>query len=87
MPHSPTSRKRFAENLRNLAAEYALYSNTSDLAALDASEGWIRGFFESRGFKTWAQNREAEYKLQQAIAGRLDGVIRSIGALGKALSS
>lgn len=45
-----------------------------------------RDFLESKAFDTWVKNRELEQKVQLALVGRLDGVIKAIGGLGKAIS-
>ncbi len=45
-----------------------------------------RDFLESKAFDTWVKHRELEQKVQLALVGRLDGVIKGIGALGKAIS-
>ena len=45
-----------------------------------------RDFLESKAFDTWVKNRELEQKVQLALVGRLDGVIRAIGSLGKVIS-
>lgn len=86
MPVSQEYRKRWAEKLTNLAAEYAIYSGTPHPDAWDSSVSVIRDFFESAAFKGWLKNREGEHKMQAAVVGRLDALIRSIGELGKAIS-
>lgn len=45
-----------------------------------------RDFLESKVFDTWVKNRELEQKVQLALVGRLDGVIKAIGSIGKAIS-
>lgn len=51
---------------------------------MDVSE--VHAFFKSSAFDGWRKNREAEQKIQGALIGRMDGVIRAIGFLGQALS-
>ena len=41
-----------------------------------------RDFLASKAFDTWVKNRELEQKVQLALIGRLDGVIKAIGGLG-----
>ena len=49
--------------------------------------GVAEQFFKSKAFKEWQKGQESEVKVLVAVVNRLNDVIRSIGALGKALSS
>ena len=43
----------------------------------------MQEFFGSKAFAGWKKAREQETKLQLAVIDRLDGVIKSLGALAK----
>lgn len=43
-------------------------------------------FFSGRAFAGWKKCQEGEHKVQTAVIGRLNDVIRSIGFLAKVLA-
>lgn len=46
----------------------------------------VTAFFKSKAFDEWRKGREAEHKMQALLIGRMDGVIKGIGALAKSLA-
>ncbi len=76
---------KWAENLTELQATLSLYSSTSLPEAMTISASDAKRFCDSRAFSDWRASREGESKLQVAIVDRLNGVIRSIGALAKTM--
>ena len=46
---------------------------------------FMRGYFESEVYQQDIKVAEARQKLDVAVVGRLDVVIKALGALGKAL--
>jgi hypothetical protein len=69
-----------------MAVSLSLYSSTSYPEAMRMGISDARDFLESKAFETWVKNRELEQKVQLALVGRLDGVIKAIGGLGKVIS-
>jgi len=50
--------------------------NTSDAQAL----------FESKAFRVWRENEEAKSRMDAAVVDRLNGVMRGMGILAKAIA-
>ena len=75
------------ESLRELAYSISLYSNTSLRDALELEIEFAQQFFDSKSFQDRRKNSESELKIQVAVLDRLDGVIKAIGGLGKAMAS
>lgn len=67
----------------SLASNISIYSHTSLLDALSLPTSVAKDFFDGAPFEDWKKGREAELKIQSAIVGRLNSVIRSIGILAK----
>lgn len=70
----------------SLAANLSLYANTPlpDAMAMKASDA--NKFFESKPFDEWRKGRESELKMQAAIVGRLNDVIRACGIVAKTVA-
>ncbi|MGS0741333.1 hypothetical protein ACVBEF_05815 [Glaciimonas sp. GG7] len=68
-----------------MAVSLSLYSSTSYPDAMRMCLSDAREFLSAKAFASWIKNREMEQKVQLALVGRLDGVIKAIGALGKAI--
>jgi len=43
----------------------------------------VSDYFNSKAFTDWKKGKDAETKLQVAVIERLDGVIKSLHAIGK----
>jgi len=73
----------WSENLMSLASNLTIYSSTSLNDALQMRPSVARDFFGSKPFDDWKKGKESEMKMQAAIVGRLNEVIRGIATLAK----
>lgn len=62
-----------------------LHGGTPYAQALSLPMSLVRVYFESSAWKLQGQSREAQAKLDAAVIGRLDNVVKAIGHLGKAI--
>lgn len=46
----------------------------------------VAAFFQSKSFKTWRENRDAQIKLDVAMVERLNGVIRGLNVVAKTIA-
>lgn len=63
----------------------ALYANTPLPIGYQVRPSDAAHFFSGKAFASWRKVRESEGKVQSAIVGRLNDVVRSIGMLAKVL--
>src|SRR5450830_561341 len=83
LPLFPRARQQYSERLNELAVEASIYCNQSYEAALKMTPSSVSDYFNSKAFTDWKKGKDAETKLQVAVIERLDGVIKSLHAIGK----
>lgn len=83
---SPASRAAYREDLINQAADLCIHGNTPLPMAHDAPLSMVADHFRSSAFASYRKSEEGRQKLALAVIGRLDGMLKSLGWLGKALS-
>jgi hypothetical protein len=71
--------------LINQSAELAIHANTALPLALSMARSEVREFFESTSYSNYRKGLEARQKMSIAVLSRFDGVIKSIGGVGKLL--
>lgn len=62
-----------------------LHGGTPFPQALDLPMSLVTAYLESRGVKNRAKVAEAQGKNVVAVIGRIDGVVKAIGGLAKAI--
>jgi hypothetical protein len=78
-------RASWARDLIAQAVHLDRHGGTPYPQALDLPLSFLRSYFESEVYQQDAKAQEARQKLDVAVVGRLDVVIKALGALGKAL--
>lgn len=79
-------RASWARDLVEQAAYLDIHGGTPYPQALALRMSYAKAYFESAMHKQRAKSMEGEKAMEMAVIGRLDGVIKAIGHLGKALS-
>lgn len=69
--------------MTNLAVSLSLYTATSLNAALELPVSFAHNAIDSKPFDNWKQGKESEMKVQSAIVGRLNEIIRALGVVAK----
>lgn len=72
--------------MHELAASLALYFNASPKDALQMTQSDARAFFDSKAFAKWRENQEAQNKIDVAVIDRLNGVMRGLNIVAKAIT-
>jgi hypothetical protein len=80
---SALSRKEWRDGHFENAASLSLYANMPLPQALDTPQSVAALFFESKTYKGFMKDREAENKMQAEIIGRLNTVVKAINVLIK----
>ena len=78
MSASPTWRKDLLSHCKSLMHSLALYTGASLQDAADTAMSDAEDLFQGRVFAAQMKEREAEFKLQAAIIGRLDGLAKAL---------
>ena len=78
MSASPEWRKNLLTHCKSLIHSLALYTGASLQVAADTALSDAEELFQGRVFAAKMKEREAEFKLQSAIIGRLDGLMKAM---------
>jgi TPP-dependent pyruvate/acetoin dehydrogenase alpha subunit len=78
MSASATWRKDLLSHCKNQIHSLALYTGASLQEAADTAMSDAEELFQGRVFASKMKEREAEFKLQAAIIGRLDGLMKAL---------
>lgn len=79
MSASPKWRSDLVSHCKNLIHSLALHTGATLQAAHDTCISDAEDLFTGSTFKAHLKSREAEFKLQAAVIGRLDAVIKGLG--------
>ena len=71
------------DNWKSIAHELCLYCGQQWPSAMAMTLSDANDFFSGKSFDNWKKVREGEARIQLAVIERLDGVIRSLGAIAK----
>lgn len=67
----------------DLASSMTLYGSTPLPDALNLPQSVVSKFLSGKAFEDFRKGKEAELKMQAAIVGRLNEVIRGLGIVAK----
>lgn len=86
LPASESSRASWARELLEQAAYLDIHGGTPYPQALALRMSYAKAYFETAMHTQRMKAMESEKTMELAVIGRLDGVIKAIGYLGKALA-